>query len=463
MWAWPGPMSRVPSSRSRARWRRDSCRARSSGLQLDQPHHLGPRRQVFEHLRLGPPQDERLDEGLEDVAGLRVASAFDGPDEPLAESLLGAEQARIDEAEQIPELREPVFDGRARADHAEAAAQVHRGRGPLGGGVLDRLGLVQDDRRERHVLDRLGLLLEQRVGADHQVERPEGLEDVLAPAEVADAETDRTQGRGEPLGLGDPVGADAGGGRDQGRALRRPVQDQGQGLDGLAQAHVVGQAGPDAPFGQAGQPGEAVHLVRTQGRLEGRGDRGLIGLDRANPLDVGVEGRVGLELADLVLPLLQADGRQRVHAEGVALADELAAGGEPLELLAQLPGQGDVLVLAQGDEPLVAVLDLVQQSPHLDHEVLIHPDFALDLEPVLGRVDRETELLRREGSHGDRIALGPLHGQGLFGDRLELLQKSQGLLGIVEGPDVVAVFVQQLDGLQRRAARSASSWRIRRV
>ena len=95
-------------------------------------------------------------------------------------------------------------------------------------------------------------------------------------------------------------------------------------------------------------------------------------------------------------------------------------------------------------------LDLVEQGPHLDHEVLIHPHFAVDLEPVLGRVDREMELLRRDRPHGDRIALGPLDGQDLRGDRLQLLQQLQRLLRIVEDPRVVAVrdVAEQGDGLQ---------------
>ena len=138
------------------------------GTQFHQTHRLGARRQVFEHLRLGPPENEGLDEGLEDVAGVLVALDLDGPDEPLVEAFLGAEQAGIDEAEQIPELREPVFDGRARADHAKAAHQAHGGGGPLRGGVLDHLGLVQDDRGELHVLESIDFLLEQRVRADRR-------------------------------------------------------------------------------------------------------------------------------------------------------------------------------------------------------------------------------------------------------------------------------------------------------
>ena len=193
-----------------------------------------------------------------------------------------------------------------------------------------------------------------------------------------------------------------------------------------------------------------------QGRLEGRGDRGLIGLDLAQPLDVGIESRIRLELADLILPLLQADGRQRVHAQGVALADGLRAGGEPLQLLAQLPAQGDVLVFAQGDEGAVAALDLVEQSPHFDHQVLIHPHLALDLEPVLGRVDREMELLGRDGAHGDRIALGPLDGQDLRRDRLQLLQQFQGLLRIVEDPGVILAgqLAEHGGGFQRALGQS---------
>jgi hypothetical protein len=42
------------------------------------------------------------------------------------------------------------------------------------------------------------------------------------------------------------------------------VEDQRQGLDGLAQAHVVGQAGAETEMRQPGQPLKAVALVVAQ-------------------------------------------------------------------------------------------------------------------------------------------------------------------------------------------------------
>ncbi len=58
------------------------------------------------------------------------------------------------------------------------------------------------------------------------------------------AEEAHIEGGGEALRLGQPVAGYRGRRHDQCRARGRPMQQQGQGLQGLAQAHVVGQAGP---------------------------------------------------------------------------------------------------------------------------------------------------------------------------------------------------------------------------
>ena len=58
------------------------------------------------------------------------------------------------------------------------------------------------------------------------------------------------------------------------------VQEQGQDLDGLAQAHVVGQDAAQAQAGQAVQPGQAAELVGAELALEARGlGDGLVGQD----------------------------------------------------------------------------------------------------------------------------------------------------------------------------------------
>ena len=71
--------------------------------------------------------------------------------------------------------------------------------------------------------------------------------------------------------------ADHGGGADQQdrplfASLPVPL-NQGQGLDRLAQSHIVGQAGAQAPLAQESEPGVTPPLVRPQGPLEFGGIR----------------------------------------------------------------------------------------------------------------------------------------------------------------------------------------------
>ena len=74
----------------------------------------------------------------------------------------------------------------------------------------------------------------------------------------------RAERRREFRCLGHPVGAHRGRRQHQRRAVSGTAQQQGQGLDGLAQAHVVGQAGAQAGVRQARHPGEAFMLIGAQ-------------------------------------------------------------------------------------------------------------------------------------------------------------------------------------------------------
>ena len=65
------------------------------------------------------------------------------------------------------------------------------------------------------------------------------------------------------------------------------VQQQRHGLDGLAQAHIIGQAGAQAPVAEEAQPGIAIALVRAQlageaGRLGQLGQLARFGCKRSS-------------------------------------------------------------------------------------------------------------------------------------------------------------------------------------
>ena len=116
-----------------------------------------------------------------------------------------------------------------------------------------------------------------------------------------------------------PVGEHGGGGHQQHGTLqfllRLEVLQEGQQLDGLAQAHVVGQTGPLVEAMQEGQPAQAPLLVGAQ--LAGEAGRGGQGIG-------------GLLLVVLLQHRLQArSGGERVHRQtvkGVAVAGGEAQG-----------------------------------------------------------------------------------------------------------------------------------------
>ena len=97
--------------------------------------------------------------------------------------------------------------------------------------------------------------------------------------------------RGEPRGLGGPVGHHAGRGDDQERRARRIAAaghgDQGEALQRLAQPHVVGEDPAQPVLPQEGQPAEPVLLIRPQpGPQAGRRPGSVRTAGRQQPLDL---------------------------------------------------------------------------------------------------------------------------------------------------------------------------------
>ncbi len=63
---------------------------------------------------------------------------------------------------------------------------------------------------------------------------------------------------------------------DQGGAGLAFAQQEADGLDRLAQTHVISQTGPEPPSAQKGQPGESPHLIGP--KLAHKARRGIEGL-----------------------------------------------------------------------------------------------------------------------------------------------------------------------------------------
>ena len=102
-------------------------------------------------------------------SALAFCSRSIGTREPVPEPVGVAEQPRIEEVEQRPELAQVVLD--RRAGQAEAVAGVDARGGPVGlaARVLDRLRLVEDQRREAPRCQQRLVAHQQRVGREHDV------------------------------------------------------------------------------------------------------------------------------------------------------------------------------------------------------------------------------------------------------------------------------------------------------
>ena len=110
-------------------------------------------------LLLAPAQQEGADQGGEALAPLVAAVRLDGGAEVAVEVLSGAEKARHQEVELRPELAEVVLERGAGQAEAPLDRQRLQRLGDLGGGVLDRLRLVEGSRsrtRARRAASRRG-------------------------------------------------------------------------------------------------------------------------------------------------------------------------------------------------------------------------------------------------------------------------------------------------------------------
>ena len=222
-------------------------------------------RQVGCHLALGAAQHEGGDAAAQLVQPFAVAMFLDRCAKAFLETRLRAQEARHQEVEQAPQFTQVVFHRRARQAQAVARVQLACDARGMGVGVLDVLRLVQHHQVPGLLQPALAITLQQRIRRDHQIMAGHvggGLVPVLAMQHQG------TEFGREAAGLAPPVAHHA----DWGDHEHRPVQpagllfhqDVGQGLQRLAQSHVVGQDAIEPVCAQKLQPLQALLLVRPQ-------------------------------------------------------------------------------------------------------------------------------------------------------------------------------------------------------
>ena len=230
--------------------------------------------QLAGHLRLAAPQQEGRDPAAQLVEPLGVAVLLDRRAERLLEARRAAQEARHQEVEQAPQLAQVVLQRRARQAQPVPRVQARHHLRRLGAGVLDVLRLVQ-----HHQVPGLGqplftVALQQRVGRDDQVVLCEAGGLRMPAAAVPHP---AAQGGGEAGRLALPVAQQA----HRRHHQAGPVEPAGlllgqqvrQGLQRLAQAHVVGQDAGQPLRPQELQPPQAVVLVGPQRGAQALGHR----------------------------------------------------------------------------------------------------------------------------------------------------------------------------------------------
>ena len=333
------------------------------------------------------------------------------------------------------------------------------GPGLLGRRILDVLGLIQDDRPPGDGAEQSPVPVHCAVAGDDQLVflglGAEGVSGLALGAVVQQ----RREVWGEPGGFSLPV-VDHGGRADQQVglvvALLLVQLQSGQGLDGLAQTHVVGQAGPQPPSFQEGDPGVAQMLVGPELAVELLGGVHLLNPALLLQLFQEVTEPVVGRQRDVVIlgPLVgaQPDPHDFPQADLLAVAPEIGGGpdvvGIDLHPLAPEPHQRRL----QGGQFLQFLrrYGIVAQG---------HPDVE---------VDQGRHIHAGAALHGLGLGAGPDAGPGLGSlpgppggqqhAEAGLLQRGSlafqepvGLLGIQPAPARLPAFQAVGDGWTHRA------------
>ena len=295
-------------------------------------------------------QDEGPGGFLEASRRCSVPVALDGLEVVALELGLGTQEAGVQELHDGPEVADMVLHRRAGEGYPVIGPESLGGPGLLGRRVLDVLGLIQDGRPPGYGAEQVPVPVHGTVAGDDQMLAVSLATEGSSAMAVRAVVQQHGQVRREPGSLPLP-GVDHGCWADQqvgpAVALLAVLLQGGQGLDGLAQAHVVGQAGSQPPFPEESQPRVAQLLVGPE--LAGEVLGGVHPLNPAlllqafQELSEPVAGRQG----DVVVlgPLVgaQPDLHDFPQADLLAVAPEISGGpdfvGVDLHPLAPEPYQ----------------------------------------------------------------------------------------------------------------------------
>ena len=245
-------------------------------------------------------QDEGPGGLLEAGRRRSIMIGLDGLEVVAPEFGLGTQEAGVEELHDGPEVANVVLHRRAGEGDPVVGTESPGGVGLLGRRVLDVLGLVQYDRPPGNRAEQVTVTVHGAVAGDDQMLPAGCLPKWVSILAVRAVVQQHGHVRREPGGLPLPV-VDHRCRADQQVgpfvALLAVELQGGQGLDSLAQAHVVGEAGPQSPVPEEGQPRVAQLLVGS--KLPVEAFRGFHLIDPALLLQA---------LQDLTKPVVRLQG-----------------------------------------------------------------------------------------------------------------------------------------------------------
>ena len=235
-------------------------------VQLDTVEILGLGGQLFEHLGLHAPQDERPGELVQTAQCVFVVLLHDRLFKPGAEGLVGRQIPRHQEGEDAPQFAQAVLHrGAGKGKPHFAVHPAHR-LVLLGSVVLDGLRFVQNAGVELLPAVKLLVPAHQVIAGHHKVGfRP--LLCQLCPVNSVAVHSHAGKLRRELLAFLLPVEHQRCRADDEtGQALAAFLHGQqvAEHLHGLAKAHIVGQNATHAVAVQRAQPAVAIPLVLAQ-------------------------------------------------------------------------------------------------------------------------------------------------------------------------------------------------------
>ena len=284
--------------------------------------------QIADDLRVGlePAQDERPDEPAEFFGRLRILGAFHGGRERPPERAFGTEETRVQDLHDGPEVGQAILERSAGERKADGRPEPAYRPRLLGSRILQVLRLVHDEAAPLHVAQLIEVAVGDPEGTHHEVallKRPRQVGAARPSRALADVEAQRGC---EALGFLPPVGDDGVGTHEKPRppqpARLLLSQQEGQGLTGLSQSHVVRETAAEAVVRQEAQPAIADTLVRPELRLQ-TGWR----IERSQLLRGGLKGveqrpdpGLALDLGQDLHRLLRLEeiGRRRREAQPLA-------------------------------------------------------------------------------------------------------------------------------------------------